>query len=89
MSKYPKHFANDDGWCDWVSPTPKRPYRMACCDCGLVHDLEFEAIQVREKRGGWWEKIADIAFPYRVRLRARRNDRETAKLRARDTEEAA
>lgn len=25
---------------DWVQPI-KRGYRMACCDCGLVHTLNF------------------------------------------------
>lgn len=86
MSKYPKQFANDDGWCDWVSPTPKRPYRMACCDCGLVHDLEFRAIEVEAKRGGWWAEIGPLAAVHRILFRARRNERETAKLRARDAE---
>lgn len=29
----------DDGWSDWIHPLPG--YRMACCDCGLVHDMQF------------------------------------------------
>lgn len=28
-----------EGWSDWIHPLPG--YRMACCDCGLVHDMEF------------------------------------------------
>jgi hypothetical protein len=36
----------DDGWSDWVHPLPG--YRMQCCDCGLVHDMEF-AIGTTEK----------------------------------------
>ena len=84
MSEYRPQLANEDGWCDWVSPSPKQPYRMACCDCGLVHDLEFEAVEiVKQKRGGWWEgKPLEIA--YRVLFRARRNERETKKIRTRD-----
>jgi len=29
----------DDGWCDWIHPLPG--YKMACCDCGLVHNMQF------------------------------------------------
>ena len=32
-----------DGWSDWLRPIG-RSYRMACCDCGLVHDLEFRVV---------------------------------------------
>lgn len=37
--KYRKETAGPDGWSEWVHPL--KPYRMACCDCGLVHELEF------------------------------------------------
>jgi len=30
-----------DGWTDWIKIHDAR-HRIACCDCGLVHDLEFE-----------------------------------------------
>jgi hypothetical protein len=83
VSKFPKQYANEDGWCDWISPSPKRPYKMACCDCGLVHDLEFEAVEIiKQSRNGWWQsKPMEVA--YRVLFRARRNERDTKKLRAR------
>lgn len=31
----------EDGrrWTDWIHPLPG--YKMACCDCGLVHDMQF------------------------------------------------
>ena len=84
-----KYEANDDGWCDWVSPTLRQPYKLACCDCGLVHDMEFQAVEiVKEKRGGWWEG-EPLKVAYRVLFRVRRNERETEKLRARDASEAA
>lgn len=28
-----------DGWTDWIRPL--NPYKISCCDCGLVHNLEF------------------------------------------------
>lgn len=33
---------------EWVQPV-RRGYRMACCDCGLVHRLNFRLIS--NKRG--------------------------------------
>lgn len=33
-------YEGDDGWSDWVHPEPG--YRMKCCGCGLVHDVQFE-----------------------------------------------
>lgn len=36
-------YEGDDGWSDWVHPEPG--YRMACCDCGLVHDMEFQLVR--------------------------------------------
>jgi hypothetical protein len=44
---------NVKDWTPWVQPVPKN-YRMACCDCGLVHNLEFRIhkgrIQFRVQR---------------------------------------
>jgi hypothetical protein len=38
---------------EWVQPVPAG-YRMACCDCGLVHELDFRIhegrVQMRGKR---------------------------------------
>jgi hypothetical protein len=33
-------FEGPDGWSEWIHPTPG--YRMKCCGCDLVHDMEFE-----------------------------------------------
>lgn len=29
----------EDGWSEWIHPLPG--YKLQCCDCGLVHDMEF------------------------------------------------
>lgn len=54
MSAYPRHRAGDDGWSDWVQPVTieheNRAYRMACCDCGLVHEVDA---RVHEGRVQW------------------------------------
>jgi hypothetical protein len=42
-----------NGWSRWVQPV-KRGYLMACCDCGLVHRMEFRIaggrVQFRAQR---------------------------------------
>lgn len=39
----------------WEQPVRKN-YKMACCDCGLVHDVDFRIhkgkIQMRARRNG-------------------------------------
>lgn len=38
----------DDGWTEWVQPVASPDhYRMACCTCGLVHNLEFRVVDGR------------------------------------------
>lgn len=32
-----------DGWSDWVLPV-QTGYRLACCDCHLVHEMDFRVI---------------------------------------------
>jgi hypothetical protein len=45
--KYTKYRAKDDGWSIWVHPIrggeeqAKEFYKFCCCDCGLVHDIDF------------------------------------------------
>lgn len=42
-----------DGWCLWQRPHHSR-YRLACCDCQLVHKMQFrivgKAVEFRVKR---------------------------------------
>lgn len=40
--KYHKHEVNKDGYTEWI-PTAKL-HRIACCDCGLVHDFQFKKV---------------------------------------------
>ena len=40
MSRYTKYATLKGGWTAWVQPV-SRGYKMACCDCGLVHNFEF------------------------------------------------
>ena len=32
---------NEGDWSDWVNPN-NHSYMMKCCDCGLVHEMQFK-----------------------------------------------
>lgn len=68
---------NKDGWSRWETPIMKG-YLMHCCDCGLVHEVEFQAgVQKEGKRNGWFE-MEEIPNG-RVSLRMRRIENENRK----------
>jgi len=57
------------GWTEWIYPDKK--YYLKCCDCGLVHEMEFKAFaETRQKRGGF--EVAVLPWPIRAMFRARR-----------------
>lgn len=39
MAKY-KTYPGTPGFTEWIQPV-RRGYKMCCCDCGLVHDMNF------------------------------------------------
>ena len=61
MSAY--EYAEPD---EWVCPI-RRGYRLACCDCGLVHDVDFRLAGTKQRR--------------LIEVRMRRNNRATAAMR--------
>lgn len=80
--------ANDDGWSDWQAPL-MNGYRMGCCDCGLVHDMEFKVLRVtKENEDGTWEADELDSKEYRVLLKAKRNNRSTSQVRRSRQKEA-
>lgn len=81
MARHKRMIERDNGWSDWVQPV-MRGYKMACCDCGAVHDMEFMALQrVKDMPNGMWEANTLDPETYRVEFRARRNERSTAAVR--------
>jgi len=71
-----------NGWTDFVSPKMEG-YRLACCDCGLVHDLQFRVVEVLEHlpNGTWVHSDPLDPSKYKIQFRARRNRRSTAQIR--------
>ena len=59
---------------EWIRPCVSG-YKMACCDCGLVHRLDFRVLRAVNRTHG---KILKGA---RVEFRAYRDNRATAALR--------
>lgn len=71
------------GFSRWVRPI-MRSYMMACCDCGLVHEMQFYAVKVAKfGKSGYWSGTLLPRRGYRVMFRARRAPRYTARQRAR------
>jgi hypothetical protein len=65
MTKHRQEKAvHPDGWSRWVFPVMDG-YKMTCCDCGLVHDMQFRVTEEYD----------------RVEFRVRRNERSTAAVR--------
>ena len=63
MARYRQLIENAHGWTEWVSPLHgghgRRNYRLACCKCALVHEMQFRiakdhagrlSVQFRAKR---------------------------------------
>lgn len=78
--KYEQHHANEDGWSKWIKPVMKG-YKLACCDCGLVHKVDFAVVKITKKKGDlkWSQPIK--ANSHEVEFRVRRDNRATAGVR--------
>ena len=47
MSRPKQIYTGPDGWSDWQQPR-RKGYRMGCCDCGLVHLMDFRVIKRKD-----------------------------------------
>lgn len=43
-NEFTTYQAGRGGWSPWVSPK-MRGYLMKCCDCGLVHEIDFKVVR--------------------------------------------
>ena len=80
--RYPDHApVGPDGWSDWITPVMSG-YRAACCDCGLVHEFQFQVLRhVQDHPNGTWEGEVLSSRAYRVEMRLRRHNRATGQIR--------
>ena len=79
MTRYRRMYEGEDGWSEWVQPR-HNTYQMMCCDCGLVHELQFGV--VKGDRASEFVNV-EARTEGKVIFRARRNVRATAASRRR------
>lgn len=72
--KFKQMVGGRGGWCEWILPHPKKNYLMKCCDCGLVHEVQFRAVAEHHQKRNTFQ-ITVLPWPIRVKFRARRQRR--------------
>ena len=81
MAKFIDPRDGEDGWTEWQFPIMDG-YKMACCDCGLVHNMQFQVGEItKPDKNGWFSFLHLKAKKYRVAFRVSRNNRSTAAMR--------
>lgn len=63
------------GWTEWICPKMSG-YRMKCCDCGLVHDVDFRVVKYKHSKSCFYKVIRGKNT--QVHIRVRRNERCTS-----------
>jgi hypothetical protein len=80
MPRHQRPKVGDDGWCEWIYPHMD-DYRLACCDCGLVHQMEMKIVRVEYRPDGTMLAKDLRSSSLSVKFRARRHARATAQTR--------
>lgn len=71
MPRFKTMFACRAGWSEWVFPSVKKNYLMKCCDCGLVHEIQFCTFaETHQKRSTF--QVTILPWPIRAMFRVRR-----------------
>jgi hypothetical protein len=63
--------ANAEGWSEWVDPK-QDSYLMACCDCNLVHELQFRVAKFADDTTEYFDVVEDENL--HAQFRAKRRD---------------
>ena len=62
--------ALEDGWSNWVCPRPQG-YLMQCCDCELIHEVDFRVVRYESESSEVYEVVDDPNLQAQMRLRRR------------------
>ena len=62
--------ALENGWCDWVCPKPKG-YLMQCCDCELIHEVDFRVVRYESENSEVYEVVDDHNLQAQMRMKRR------------------
>jgi hypothetical protein len=64
---FTKHEVENEGdWSEWVNPYSEQ-YFMKCCDCGLVHEMQFKVAKYSEGDECEFVADADLQAVFRAR----------------------
>jgi hypothetical protein len=55
-----------DDWSEWVNPDSEQ-YFMKCCDCGLVHEMQFKVAKYAEGDACEFVEDVDLQTVFRAR----------------------
>lgn len=64
--------AGRGGWSEWVYPKLKNLYLFKCCDCGLVHEIDFKTFIARKLPKSSSFQVIELPEEIRTMFRARR-----------------
>ena len=79
--KFEQEKTKNGVWSDWIFPVMNN-YHMSCCDCGLVHTINFRALKFsRKKKKGTVYTILPKG-EYRIEFKVRRNEKYTKQERS-------
>lgn len=83
MPKYKVVTQQGKNYSNWIFPNDRLDYRIACCDCGLVHDMQFAVMRVKRQLSGNRVELTKIRKQerFQVAFCARRNNRATTQKR--------
>ena len=83
MAKIKRIVEVDENGSDPIFPKMGGNYKLACCDCGLVHDIEFYVVEILERHpNGFFAYSEPLDNErYQVMFKAKRNNRSTSNMR--------
>ncbi len=68
-------------WTDWINPVMNR-YHISCCDCGLVHTMNFRAFKVLRVNKNGSQKVEILPKKiYKIDFKLFRNNKLTKQQR--------
>ena len=62
--------ALEDGWSNWVCPRPQG-YLMQCCDCELIHEVDFRVVRYESESSEVYEVVDDPNLQAQMRMKRR------------------
>ena len=62
--------AMKDGCCDWECHSPLES-SLLCCDCGLIHEVDFRVVRYESAHSEVFEVVDDPNLQAQIRMKRR------------------